>query len=184
MNIQELTIQENELLKQVRNITGLMDEKAQKLKKLGIFSSYKRLHQDYVSLAVGGDIEALKRVTFIQWYSVSEPSCFIGIPGPAWGDDSRLDKGTEKEVFALVQHSILSDQIDNEFRGMLALYFLISPYYFEAFWDNPVILTKLRRYSQEFDISVYAKDFPSKSFIDRGQMGEYWLSRLAKADAG
>ncbi len=181
MNIQELTKQENELLFQIRNISGSMSERAQQLLDAGIFVSYKKLHQEYANLAAIGDTEALKRATFIQWYAVSEPSCFSGIPGPnPWSADLRLDEEIEKDVLELVQQSILSEQIDAEFNTMLTCYFQISEYYFKYFWENTSLMKKLYQNTQEINFLNALKQLSKRDFRNRGQMGEYWLSRQIK----
>jgi hypothetical protein len=140
-NIQELTEKENKLLAQVNGIVGSMNEKTRQLSEMGVFSSYRELHNEYAALAKAGNVEALKRAFFIQWYAVSEPSCFTGIPGTdPWGDGTRLDKNTEEVVFDLVAQHLSSD---DELRWMAAWYYQISDYYFEAFWGNSVTLENL-----------------------------------------
>src|SRR4051794_23073956 len=43
-----------------------------------VFNEYKKVHLRYADLS-SGDIEALKRGLFIQWYALAEPSYMTGI---------------------------------------------------------------------------------------------------------
>jgi hypothetical protein len=138
------------------------------------------LHNDYASLARTGDLEALKRAFFIQWYAVTEPACFTGIPSRTlWGDGKGLDKATEKAVFDLVAQFIDSD---DELKWMTAWYYLITDYYLEAFWGNSAIIKNLRSYNQETDSLVNNAKLIDEPLEKRGQMGDYFLSIL-KSDA-
>jgi hypothetical protein len=131
LTIQELTERENELMAQVHGTIGSMNEKARQLLDNGVFSSYRKVHNDYAALAATGNIEALKRAFFIQWYAIAEPSCFTGIPSEnPWGDGIGLDKDTEKVIFDLVEQFINSD---DELKWMSAWYYLIAEYYLKAF---------------------------------------------------
>jgi hypothetical protein len=95
-----------------------------------------------------------------------------------------LDEESEKDVLELVHQSILTGQIDAEFKAMLAWYFEISDYYFESFWGNTSVMTKLYQNAKQDNYSTIIKELSKRDFRDRGQMGEYWLSILAKNDAG
>jgi hypothetical protein len=174
LNIQELTARENELLSQVHGRVGSMNEKTQQLIESGIFDSYGELHNEYAVLAKTGNLEALKRAFFIQWYAVTEPSCFTGIPSRnPWGDGKGLDKSTEKTVFDLVAQMIDSDE---ELKWMTAWYSQITDYYLEAFWGKSAIIEDLRSYIHEIGSSMSKPGFIIEPLEERGQMGEYFVS--------
>ncbi len=174
--IQELTHRENKLLSQVHGTVGSMDEKTRQLIENGVFNAYKELHHDYASLAATGNIEALKRAFFIQWYAIAEPSCFTGIPSEnPWGDGLGLDDDTEKAVFELVAQFINSD---NELKWMMAWYYQIADYYLESFWGKSGIIIDLRSYNQEIGSLVNNAKLSDEPLEKRGQMGDYFVSVL------
>ena len=49
------------------------------LEAAGVFREYRDVHRRYTALALGGDLEALKRPLFLQWYALFEPACFTGL---------------------------------------------------------------------------------------------------------
>lgn len=174
LNIHELTKRENRLLSQVYGTIGSMNEKTQQLIESGIFDSYRELHNDYVALAKTGNLEALKRAFFIQWYAVTEPSCFTGIPSKnSWGDGKGLDKATETAVFDLLAHSIDSD---DELKWMAAWYYQITDYYFESFWGKSAILERLQTYIHEIGSTESKLKLNHEPLDQRGQMGKYFVS--------
>jgi hypothetical protein len=178
MNIQDLTEKENTLLVQIQNVRGLMEEKTQQLKDAGVFETYNQIHKDYVKLAVDGDIEALKRAIFIQWFGVFEPGCFTGIPGTnPWGDGMGLDVEVEKQSLDLAERYYFSENVDDEFKWMVAWYYSLGDYYFEHFLGASALVKALGRYGEEY--KLWEDGLPSrKSLENRGQMGGYWLSLL------
>lgn len=174
--IQELTKRENELLAQVHGTVGSMNEKTRQLLDNGVFNSYRELQNDYVALATIGNVEALKRAFFIQWYAIAEPSCFTGIPSEnPWGDGIGLDKNTEKAVFDLVEQFINSD---DELKWMTAWYYLIANYYLESFWGNSAIIKSLQSYNQETGSLLSKANLIDEPLENRGQMGDYFMSVL------
>ena len=176
LNIQELTERENKLLSQIHGTVGSMNEKTQQLIENGVFDLYRELHNDYASLAKTGNLEALKRAFFIQWYSIAEPSCFTGIPSiEPWGDGKGLDKETEKAVFDLVAQSINSD---DELKWMTAWFYQIADYYFESFWNNSTIIKDLQNHIQEIGSLVDNAKLSDEPLEKRGQMGSYFMSVL------
>lgn len=176
LTIQELTEQENKLLAQVHGTVGSMNEKARQLLDNGVFDAYRELHKDYASLAMTGNIEALKRAFFIQWYAIAEPSCFTGIPSKnTWGDGIGLNDDTEKAVFELVARFINSN---NELKWMTAWYYQIADYYLESFWGNSGIINDLRSYIQETGSLVINAKLSDEPLEKRGQMGDYFISIL------
>lgn len=165
--IQELTDRENILIGQVHGVVGSMEEKALQLTDNGVFNSYRKLHSDYASLAWTGNIEALKRAFFIQWYANAEPACFTGI--------HELDKDIEIVVFDQVAKLI---NLDDELKWMTAWYYLITDNYFEPFWSNPSIIKSLQSYIQEIGSLTDQAILSDEPLENRGQMGVYFISVL------
>ena len=162
-----LTEQENELLARINATKGSMDEKAKQLEDDGVFDSYREIHKGYASLAMAGDIESLKRSLFIQWYAVSEPSCFTGI--------QEVDHDVEEVVFSIVENLIFNGHADEELKFMIAWYYQISSYYFDTFWPNSPIFKILSQFNQNHDYRI--ERFPlGEPLENRGQMGDYWMS--------
>jgi hypothetical protein len=175
LNLRELTERENKLLNQVHGSIGSMNEKTQQLIQNGIFDSYRKLHNDYAALATAGNGEALKRAFFIQWYAITEPACFTGIPSTnLWGDGKGLDKSAEMAVFDLVAQYMNSD---DELKWMAAWYYQISDYDFESSWDK-LALEDLQGYIQENGSLLGKTKLIDAQLKDRGQMGEYFVSIL------
>ena len=73
MTIDELDEKERNLLLQINNTAGSIEEKLHQLQVKGIFDAYKQVHSDYADLAQENH-EALKRGLFLQWYALVEPS--------------------------------------------------------------------------------------------------------------
>ena len=166
-----LTEQEYELLARIHATKGSMDEKAQQLKDDGVFDSYREIHKGYASLAIAGDIESLKRSIFIQWYRVSEPSCFTGI--------QELDQDIEEAVLLIVENLIFNGHADEELKWMIAWYYQISGYYFDLVWTNSSVSQILTQFNQNRNYLV--DRFPlGESLKNRGQMGKYWMSIISK----
>jgi hypothetical protein len=162
--IEELAKEESRLLDQVRAADGLMEEKHAVLRESGIYAAYSKVHQGYAALIddpLSGR-EALKRALFIQWYSVSEPSCFTGIRD--------LDSEAEAKVFHKLDELAERTQLDDELHYMLSWYYRISDWYFDARSDVPNLIGWLD--DSHHDLPSYQK----RDFDDRGQMGDYWRS--------
>ena len=108
----------------VSSLKGTMEQKAEYLKSAGIYRKYAQIFAQYLLLAAAPKpgIEALKRAVFLAWYEVAEPACFTGIADLP--SDSRL------AVVGLVE-PVVTD-LDDEFRWMLAWYYLIADFAFPA----------------------------------------------------
>lgn len=175
-NLEDLTRREYLILEKVYRIVGSMNEKAQQMIECEVFEAYRVLYMEYITLARQGDLEALKRAFFIQWYSANEPSCFSGIPNISmWEDEIGLYHKTEKTIFDLVAKWLDTDE---ELKWMVAWYYQISENYF-AFWgEKPQIIEKIRKYIQEYSPLISKREFLEMPIEKRGQMGEYFYSIL------
>jgi len=177
LTIDELTTWEEQLIDQIHRSFGPMEQRTNQLMEANVFGQYYQIHQNYALLAQEGNNEALKRAVFIQWYGVSEPGCYSGIPGTnSWGGGKGLNTVTERNILKLAERLILSDNTDAEFQWMMAWYYLISDFYFEHFLgDLSPLVIKLRLLNQTR--KLWSDGVPSEAVLTgRGQMSDYWLS--------
>lgn len=126
--------------------------------------TYRAIHTRYVSLAVSGSLEALKRALFLQWFSCCEPPWLTGL--------GKLDpKGARQLMLWLDALSVL-EQRDSELASMLAYYQSVAAYCFESYPTDNLIAW--------FESPSGRTDLPTSvcllSKSSRGQMGVYWAS--------
>ena len=164
MTLAELATEEERLMAHVRSLTGSMEEKQAQLARDGVFDAYARVHTTYVDLAMAGDMEALKRALFLQWYAVSEPGCFTGL----W----EMMPEAERCVLERVEQLVATDSLDSELVWMLPYYHSISDWYFDQQEGLPLLTEWLRERAH--------RGFPdgevqNPALDGRGQMSEYWF---------
>jgi hypothetical protein len=163
MTLDELAKKEEHLLQRVRSIKGGYQEYPSDYDS--IFNEYEKIHHEYTDLAIlSSDIEALKRAVFIQWFLVSEPAFISGI--------KKLDQDSMVSALDELQKIILTGSIDEEFTWMLNCYCRIT---------NDFLVPR-SRYGKVISYLEGLPDWKPEraagfSFHNRGQMGEYWLSR-------
>lgn len=152
---------------------GTMDFVTEKLSAEGIFDQYRNIHKSYLELYFRIDDEAikleiLKRLVFLNWYALVEPSCYTGIED--------LDKEMVSESYSILDQYLINGKIDTEFRWML---------FFYSSWDYTILpfsenkLEALTAFVKDVDTSIsrYPKNQLPKGVMDnRGQMGIYWIS--------
>jgi len=158
----DLTKKEIELYSVVVGLRGTMEERSAQLRDKGVFDAYKQIHSCYADNA-DEDLESLKRGLFIQWYSMTEPSCFTGI--------GELDSSSEKKIIKQIDKLIKHARVDSELSWMLKYYFT---------WDH--VFERFEEYDRLRDWikNVAGADLPDEINRDemsrRGQMGQYWAS--------
>jgi hypothetical protein len=166
MNLESLNLAEQELLSQVGNVTGLMEEKFLQLEENGTFVEYSKIYEAYVDLIESKTegLEALKRSLFLLWYEQAEPSCFTGISG--------LSKNASRKVFSELESRTKTKTLDLELQWMLPFYKLIAEWVFESRTDLP----NLQRFLATAKSELYLQELKAENFLERGQMGNYWTS--------
>lgn len=164
MTLDEITALEYEWL-QKHPDRGLMEELHALLQKTGAYETWRRIFQEYVTLARTGDREALRRAIFLHWYSLAEPQELSGIP--------LLDKDLAREVLGLVDAMLHQGGDDAELRWMLPFYYSVADIYIDHFWPDQ--LEDLRRASKE-NKDLWQTLCLKSAFENRGQMGKYWKS--------
>lgn len=152
-----LNREEHAILNLVETLKGTMEEIESKLESLSIAGKYRAIYKDYNSFFKStNDLEALKRIIFIQWYAVLEPFAFTGI--------SELNVKLERDNIAFLIDLIAKGLIDEEFKKMIAHYYSISYWYFGADFKPLELAECVPEISEDSGLL----------FIDRGQMGRYW----------
>ena len=139
----------------------ISESKNQLLKEKKIFANsqipglYKNLFEGYSLLE---DIEALKRATFIQWYSVIEPNENSGM--------GEMNTQIEKKNIIKINQLIKNNLIDEEFLFFLNHYYNIGDWYFDSLELSPIFKSRTQL------------QLDYKNFEGRGVMGEYWKQIL------
>jgi len=161
MTVDELGHKELELYTSVTSVSGTIEEKSERIKNLGIFDQYKKIHSEYARLNKS-DLEALKRGLFLIWYCRTEPSCYTGI--------ADLDPDAEKAIIQTLDRRINKNVTDYELDWMLG-YYSNFEFAFEQFKDYKSFYTKLTTDKVEMPNSI-----DREAMKTRGQMGIYWNS--------
>lgn len=165
-DLKSLDSAEQEILTQVENVIGLMEEKFLQLEENGTFAKYAKIYEDYVVLIESETegLEALKRSLFLLWYEQAEPSCFTGISG--------LSKDSSRKVFDELDERIKTKTIDLELQWMLPFYNLIAEWVFQQQENLP----NLENFLATADSELFLHELKAENFLNRGQMGHYWIS--------
>jgi len=173
MTTKELSDKEVDIYRKVFSLHGTMDEKTNELKNLGTFEEYKEIHDQYLTLIKTTTNEkerneGLKRIIFLNWYHIIEPSCFTGI----W----ELDGDTIYESYSILNEHFKGNKVDAELEWMVSFYSC----------NEWTILVYSEREMPELTAFVKSIDqtknhLPDKKVLsetmnDRGQMGEYFKS--------
>lgn len=169
MTLHDIAAEEERLVRIVEAASGTFEERVPFLERHGVFDAYAIVYRRYVELALEGDIEALKRALFLQWYVVAEPYELTGL--------SDADEATMVSVLRAVNRRVVSGDLDAELRWMLPWYFMIADWYLRI--DSTDVLEELGPFialsrSQSSDIGAMALD--AAAFLGRGTMGYYWAS--------
>jgi len=168
-----LSDREIEIWHYAESQNGPMDFVTEKLSTEGIFERYRNIHKSYLELYLrindeATKLEILKRLIFLNWYSLVEPSCYTGVED--------LDNATVSESYSILNHYLIDAKMDAEFKWMLSFY---------SSWDYTILpfsenkLKALTAFVKEVDTSIlnFPKDELPKGVMDnRGQMGIYWIS--------
>jgi hypothetical protein len=131
-----------------------------------IRDEYRHVIDQYLVLAKDGNVEAVKRLVFLWWYSNTEPGHLTGVPEFTTA---------QAESTAELLRVALKVGIDDEFKRMLAWYYCITAWHFD---DGVPELTPALK-----TLTVRAKDKAGIITLDvidtserRGQLAEYFGS--------
>jgi hypothetical protein len=164
--LNELADREAELLSIVKSATGLMEEKAKQLERLGVYARYLTIYSEYQALLTSPacSLEALKRVVFLCWYSKTEPLMFTGL--------ARIPSDMPS-VYPLLDRDRASAEPDPELSRMLPWYYFITDFAF----PNLAAAPHLASFLASADPHAYlSRPSDERRMENRGQMGEYWDS--------
>jgi hypothetical protein len=166
ITLEQLALQEQQIADAVRKTRGSLAEKAEQLARGGQLESYREVHRQYAELARSGDIEALRRATFLQWYQTTEPVAFTAL--------SLLDRVASDDVIALLDGMCQAKALDAELSWMLPYYTLIAPQ-----WFKPPIAPALAKFCVQNRPGPRGSVVPLDGFVHegRGLLGSYWASK-------
>jgi len=126
--LDRLNQDEYSVINMINSSGGTMEDLDRRLIGLGIPQEYNNIYIGYSKYyKESGDIEALKRMIFIQWYGASEPLTFTGI--------GMLDEKLTDESLKLLPSVLLDDRVDAEFNIMMLHYYSIAHWYFDSHFD-------------------------------------------------
>ena len=166
-SLDELAACEVDLYASVTRAVGSMDQKHAALEAAGVFTAYADVLAGYLRLLddPAAAHEALKRATFLVWYSVAEPGCFTGV-GP-------IPAPLVQATLAALEAAIARGALDGEFAAMLGYYEAVADFAFTRGGPWPG-LARARAVS---DPDAWRTEVPppERPWL-RGQMGEYWAS--------
>jgi hypothetical protein len=146
----------------VEHFGGGFEQMETRLEQNGTFQEYGKIHQEYARLAKADNLEALKRACFIQWYVASEPNSLTGIRD--------LNHHAVNQVFNLIEQLCLKDELDDEFKWMLAYYYQVAEFYIQEPKKFPALIAQSKA-----NYIKKAWPFPENSFLEnRGQLSRYW----------
>jgi hypothetical protein len=173
MDLAEITAMEEEWLTRRNSIQGTVERRATLYARLAVFDAWQQIFLRYVVLAKAGDLEALKRATFLLWYQYSAPLWQSGLLG--------LDEQASREVLQVLDRMAKEDRLDLELQWMLPHYYRLADYYLDA-WEG-LDLGELKKASQK-NWGLWEKHIRQSSFSHRGQLGEFWANIQASQRAG
>lgn len=173
LSLHALAHWESAVLASIAGTSGTLEERDAQITRSGMYAEYPAIFSSYVELARDAADpatarEALKRATFIAWYSFVELPVVSGI--------AELPESTVRELMELLDQTIRAGNADDELRLMLAWYAGTFGYPFEHF--GPI------RSLEEFTGGLPPDDVKRQAsgvgVADRGQLGLYWRT-LSKA---
>jgi len=162
MKLEEITRKETELLHRMPK-GGFCEERDEYLKKHDLYKEWQEIFTHYVEIATTGDIEAIKRALFFLWYQCSEPNQLSGI--------NNLDEHLVEKVLLIVDKLAESHELDSELKWMLPYYYSVAEWYFARFQKLNGLLA-----ASVTNKELWQTEKPKSTFINRGQLGEYWHS--------
>jgi hypothetical protein len=171
--IDNLADEELELYNYAGSLTGTMSGRIEQLNVRNVFGKYRNIHKSYLDLFFHTDndetkLEILKRLIFLNWYSLAEPRYYTGIED--------LDRSIIFDSYSILNDYLTDNKIDTEFKWMLSYY---------SSWDYTILtfsedkLNALTKFVKKADNSILHA--PQNQLIkgtmdNRGQMGIYWIS--------
>ena len=171
--IDNLSVKELKLYKYVCELGGAIEEKHEQLTSNGTYEKYREVHRNYfhLFLSTKNDVEKLeilKRLTFLNWYSFTEPSFFTGIED--------LDKSIIFKSYSILDDYLTTHKIDRELRFMLSHYSSFEWAILEFSEGKLNELTRFVKKSFHIPFETLNHKIIKEEMQNRGMMGIYWSS--------
>jgi hypothetical protein len=169
----ELSDKEHEIRQFMVQLKGDTLERLQTLIKSEIPKSYSFIHRQYLTLFNSASdekikSETLKRIIFLNWYSITEPSEYTGL--------TDLDSGTIFSSYTLLDEYIFDNRLDDEFLWMLSYYSCWSECILIYSTDKLDSLTGFVNNSDPSKFHLPETLILQATMKDRGLMGIYFSS--------
>jgi hypothetical protein len=173
MTTKDLSDIELSIYRQVFSLQGTMEDKTKQLKDSGTFDKYREIHNQYLRLIkttedVGEINEGLKRLIFLNWYHMIEPSCFTGL----W----ELNGDSIHESYAFLNDYFKNDKVDGELRWMVSYYSCNDWTILLYSGKEMPELTAFVKSVDKTKNHLPDKDLLTKTMFNRGQMGKYFTT--------
>ncbi len=180
MTLNSLSKKELEILQYVDSLEGSIQQLKEQLSDNEIFNQCRDIHKSYLALFhqqtdENNKLETLKRLIFLNWYSLAEPSCYTGI--------EELDAQVTFESYAILDEYIKQNKLDTELKWMLS-YYSCMDFIILMFTENK--LNSLTNFVKNVNTSVLhtpKNELPKGSMNNRGQMGIYWISQSVEINS-
>ena len=168
-----LAAREHALCTYTASFTGTLESKMQQLEEAGVFAAYDEIYASYLTayqatMEATEKLEALKRLVFLSWYGLLEPSFISGI--------GALSEAGIRTTYVWLDEHLRRQELDVELHWMLSFYasweYLLPPF------SEPQ-LPALAAFISGVDPTVGhvpTHPWPWLAMDNRGQMGLYWQS--------
>lgn len=139
----------------------------------GTFHEYGLIHKQYLTLIKETTDEyerneGLKRIIFLNWYHLVEPSCFTGI----W----ELDGDAIHQSYSILNDRMKGDTMDDELKWMIS-YYSSNDWTILLYSEKEMdALTSFVKAVDQTKNHLPDKESLTKTMINRGQMGKYFTS--------
>jgi hypothetical protein len=171
LNLNALANWESAVLASIRGAAGTIEERDAQITRSGMYAEYPAILDSYLELidSQAPDeirLEALKRTTFLVWYSFYAPSTETGM--------SEIPESIARRVMQLLDSTLTAERGDDELRAMLAWYRDTFGEPFEFF--GPV--RSLDPFIRDMTTDDARGALAASDFAGRGQLGLYWAQIL------
>lgn len=158
------------VLASLRGAKGTIEERDRQITRAGLYAEYPAIVRSYLDLLADDRAapEALKRAVFIVWLSTIEPSPYSGV--------SEIPEGLAREIMQELDDRARTGVLDDEFGLMLAWYRSILPAAFELYGADESTAAATSGVPHD----GWRRSFVPEQFTNRGQLGTYWQSLLAR----
>jgi len=168
-----LAAREHALCTYTASLRGTLEAKMQQLEEAGVFAAYDEIYTEYLvvyqaTAEVAEKLEALKRLVFLSWYGLLEPSFISGI--------GAMSEAGIRTTYVWLDEYLRRPELDAELHWMLSFYasweYLLPPF---SEPQLPALAAFVAGVAPTVG-HVPAHPWPWPAMDNRGQMGHYWQS--------